>query len=105
MSTFAIAVLGALGAGDVFHGLTGARRFGVAIAFALFAGAAIALTRLVESKGSLETVPGTTLALVHFVVVWLGVLLLAALTIGRDRGREFAIGAVALVTVDVLLQS
>ncbi|HEX3315788.1 MAG TPA: hypothetical protein VHR72_12885 [Gemmataceae bacterium] len=109
MATFAVCVLAGLGSGDLLRSTLESakrRRFvGIATALALIAAAAFALTRLVDSKGSLEGIPGTTLAMGHFVVVWLGLVPLAVLAGARDRGVAFAVVAVVVASIDVLLQT
>ena len=109
MATFAVCVLAGLGSNDLLRSQpesVARRRFAaIATAVALIAAAAAALTRLVESKGSLEGIPGTTLAMGHFAIVWLGLLPLALLAGPRDRGVAFGLVAVMLVSIDVLLQT
>jgi hypothetical protein len=109
MATFAVCVLAGLGSGDLLRPTPeSARRrrlAGIATALALIAAAAVALTRLVESKGSLEGIPGTTLAMGHFVIVWLALVPLALLAGARDRGHAFAIAGCLVLTIDVLLQT
>jgi hypothetical protein len=105
MAPFALCVLAGLGASDLLRSTRAPRHRLVALAAALglIAAAAVALTRLVESKGSLEGIPGTSIALGQFVIVWLGLLPLALL-VGKHDPVPFAAVAVSLVSIDVLMQ-
>jgi hypothetical protein len=106
MATFAVCVLAGLGTRDLLDSPATPRRRFVAVvsALLLIAAATAALSRLVDSKGSLEGIPGTTLAFAHFVIVWFTLLPLALLAGMPSRRQSFAIVAVVVVVVDVLLQ-
>jgi hypothetical protein len=106
MATFAVCVLAGLGASDLLRSPTTVRRrvVWVVTALALIAAASVALALLVETKGSVDGIPGTRLALAHFTIVWLALLPLALLAGMPNRRQSFAIVAVVVAVLDVLLQ-
>jgi hypothetical protein len=112
MATFAVCVLAGFGSMDAARTLGETnerkRKAWIVTALGLIVAAILALSRLVESKGSLKDVEVTG-ALAHFAIVWLGLLPLAILVAMPQRwpnaSRYFAAGTIAMVAVDAVLHA